>query len=161
VWCRVVGEELVIVAGTGAGLVEIARHELSTPGNPRIVDEHYPNHPGGNLPRPPKPRPRTPQEVAFLGLGAGAHRWLVEAAAAGTQRVRSKMATAVELAAVVGIEKVDQALGLAAIGGRFDEEDLTSICDHLAAAGGLGEVVIADEAHSAQPGTSSWRRLGR
>jgi hypothetical protein len=36
-----------------------------------------------------------------------------------------------------------------------------SILDHLATAGGLGEVVIADEAHSAQPGTSSWGRLGQ
>ena len=47
VWCRVVGEELVIVARTRAGLHEIARHELSTPGTPRIVDAHYPGHPGG------------------------------------------------------------------------------------------------------------------
>ena len=40
---------------------------------------------------------------------------LTEAAAAGAQRVRSKMARAVELAAVVGADRVDQALGLAAI----------------------------------------------
>lgn len=58
VWCRVVGEELVIVGRAAAGLAEIARHELSTPGTPRILDEHYPHHPGGNLPRPPKVRPR-------------------------------------------------------------------------------------------------------
>lgn len=161
VWCRVVGEDLVIVAGTSAGLAEVARHQLSTPGNPRIVDEHYPNHPGGNLPRPPKLRPRTPEEVAFLGLGEGAHRWLVEAGAAGASRVRSKMAKAVELAAVVGGEKVDQALGLAAIAGRFAEEDLASILDHLAATGAVKDVVVADEAHSAQPGTSSWGRLGQ
>ena len=50
----------------------------------------------------PGPRPRTAAEVAFLGLGEGAARWLTEAAAAGAQRVRSKMARAVELAAVVG-----------------------------------------------------------
>jgi hypothetical protein len=31
-WCRVVGEELAIVARPGSGLAEIARHELSTPG---------------------------------------------------------------------------------------------------------------------------------
>jgi transposase len=43
VWCRVVGEELVIVAMTDAGTAEIARHTLSTPGNPRIVDAHYPH----------------------------------------------------------------------------------------------------------------------
>jgi hypothetical protein len=40
VWCRVVGDELAIVALTSTGTTEIARHTLSTPGNPRIVDEH-------------------------------------------------------------------------------------------------------------------------
>lgn len=57
-----------MVAKTEYGLAEIARHELSTPGNPRILDEHYPNHPAGNLPRQPKPRPRTAEEIAFLDL---------------------------------------------------------------------------------------------
>jgi transposase len=160
VWCRVHGTELVIVARAGAGLAEIARHQLSTPGNPRIADKHYPGYPGGNGPRQPRPRPRTAGEVAFLGLGEGAARWLIEAAAAGTQRVRSKMARAVELAAVVGAANVDQALGMAAITGRFAEEDLPAIVDHLAAVGQAGHVVTADEAHSAQPGTSSWAALG-
>ena len=102
VWCRVVGEELVIVARTGRGAVEIARHRLSTPGSPPICDEHYPHHPGGNGPRQPRPRPRTEAEAAFLAIGDGAQRWLVEAAASGAARIRSKMARAVELAAVLG-----------------------------------------------------------
>jgi transposase len=161
VWCRVVGEELAVVARTGGGLAEVARHRLSTPGNPRICDEHYPNHPGGNLPRPPKIRPRTPEEVAFLGIGPGAHDWLVEASAVGAQRIRAKMARAVELAAVVGAEAVDDALGLAAIAGRFAEDDLASILDHRAGAGAPVEVVVADEAHSVQPGTSGWEGFGR
>lgn len=161
VWCRVVGEELAIVAATPAGLAEIARHRLSTPGNPRILDAHYPHHPGGNHPRAPKPRPRTPEEIAFLTLGEGAHRWLVEAAAAGATRVRSKMARAVELATVVGTERVDQALGLAALAGRFAEHDLASILDHLATSGAAADVVVADETHSAQPGTGSWGRFGQ
>ena len=160
VWCRVHGSELVIVARASTGLAEIARHRLSTPGNPRIADEHYPHHPAGNGPRQPRPRPRTAGEVAFLGLGEGAARWLIEAGAAGAQRVRSKMARAVELAAVVGAAKVDQALGLAAITGRFADDDLPAIVDHLAAAGQAGQAVTADEAHSAQPGTSSWAALG-
>src|SRR5258708_5436810 len=71
VWCRVHGTELVIVARAGAGLAEITRHRLSTPGNPRICDEHYPHHPGGNGPRRPRPRARTPAEQAFLELGEG------------------------------------------------------------------------------------------
>src|SRR5206468_1924889 len=48
VWCRVHGDELVIVGATDAGLAEIARHELSTPGHPQILDAHYPSHPAGN-----------------------------------------------------------------------------------------------------------------
>jgi len=71
------------------------------------------------------------------------------------------MARAVELAAVVGAGKVDAALGLAAIAGRFADGDLASIIDHLAAERQVGEVVRADEAHSAQPGTSGWALLGR
>src|SRR5215469_6804992 len=160
VWCRVVGEELVIVAMTPAGLAEIARHPLSTPGNPRVLDEHYPHHPGGNHPRPPRPRPRTKAEADFLAIGDGAHAWLIEAAATGTARVRAKMARAVEFAAILGADRVDQALGLAAAAGRFDEADLGSILDHLAVNGHPGDLVRADETHSAQPGTSSWRRFG-
>lgn len=71
------------------------------------------------------------------------------------------MAAAVELAAVLGTQRVDRALGLAAIAGRFDEQALASICDHLAVAGTAEAVVVADENHSAQPGTSSWGRLGQ
>jgi hypothetical protein len=93
VWCRVEGDELVIVGHGPSGLTEVVRHRLSKPGHPRILDEHYPGHPGGNGPRQPKPRPTAAAaEVAFLALGEGAQRWLVEAAATGAQRVRSKMA---------------------------------------------------------------------
>jgi hypothetical protein len=160
-WCRTQGEELVIVGRGPHGLEELCRHRLSTPGTPRIADEHYPHHPGGRHVHAPKPRPRTPEEVAFLQLGEGAHRWLIEAGAAGTARVRAKMAQAVELARALGAERVDQALGLAAIAGRFAEDDLASILDHLATAGQPGDVVWADEAHSVQPGTHSWGRLGQ
>jgi transposase len=160
VWCRVHGSELIITAATAAGPGEIARHRLSTPGNPRICDEHYPGHPGGNGPRQPRPRPRTAAEEAFLSLGEGAARWLTEAAAAGAQRIRSKMARAVELAAVTGPAQVDQALGLAAIAGRFGDHDLAAILDHLAVAGAAGDLVTADEAHSAQPGTGGWAAFG-
>jgi hypothetical protein len=161
VWCRTHGEELVIVGRGPHGLEELCRHRLSTPGNPSILDEHYPGHPGGRSVHAPKPKPRTPQEVAFLHLGEGAERWLIEAGAGGAARVRSKMAQAVELARALGAERVDQALGLAAIAGRFGDGDLASILDHLAAAGRPDELVIADETHSAQPGTGSWGRLGQ
>ena len=71
------------------------------------------------------------------------------------------MARAVELAAVVGADRVDAALGLAAIAGRSADGDLASIIDHLAAERAPGEVVIAGEADSVQLGTSGWARLGR
>ncbi|HCT75358.1 MAG TPA: IS21 family transposase [Micromonosporaceae bacterium] len=160
VWCRVAGDELVVVGRTAHGLTEIARHELSTPGTPSIVDAHYPNHPGGNLPRPPRPRPRTPDEVAFLDLGEGARRWLIEAGASGATKVRSKMRKAVELAAVLGAQQVEEALGLAAIAGRFGDGDLVSILDHLATSGAPTDVVFVDENHSVQPGTGPWGRFG-
>jgi hypothetical protein len=96
---------------------------------------------------------------AFLELGEGARRWLIEAAAAGAQRVRAKMAHAVELASLVGAARVDEALGLAAIAGRFADDDLPAILDHLAVHGTAGQVVTADEAHSAQPGTGGWAAL--
>jgi hypothetical protein len=156
-----VGTELAIVAMTPTGTAEIARHQLSTPGNPRIIDAHYPHHPGGNHPRPPRPRARTKAEVDFLAIGDGAHAWLVEAAATGTSRVRAKMSRAVEFATILDPARVDQALGLAATAGRFDEHDLGSILDHLATRGEPGDLVRADETHSAQPGTASWKGFGR
>jgi transposase len=161
VWCRTVGEELVIVAMTPTGTLEIARHVLSTPGNPRIVDAHYPHHPGGNHPRPPRPRARSKAEADFLAIGDGAHAWLVEAAATGAIRVRAKMARAVEFATILDTARVDQALGLAAAAGRFDDADLGAILDHLATHGLPGDLVRADETYSAQPGTGSWEGFGR
>ena len=161
VWCRAQGEELVICGRGEHGLEEVCRHRLGTPGSPRIADEHYPDHPSGRSVHAPKPRPRTPEEVAFLAIGQGAHRWLVEAAAAGASKLRRKMTRATELAAALGAERVDQALGLAAVAGRFDEHDLPSICDHLATTAPAADVVIAGEDHSVQPGTAGWGRLGQ
>ena len=100
-------------------------------GIPRSSTSTTRHHPGGNGPRSPKVRPKTEAEVAFCALGEGATRWLVEAAAVGAARVRTKMANAVELAALVGPARVEEALGLAAVAGRFGDGDLTSILDHL------------------------------
>ncbi|WP_274919657.1 IS21 family transposase [Streptomyces sp. WZ-12] len=174
-WVRADGDELVIVVDLSrlahrpewmhgpAGLVEVARHQLSLPGRPVIDLTHYPNHPqdmdGG--PRQPKPKPSTDAEKAFLDLGPGAKSWLIEAAAAGTSRMRVKMAAAVELAALVGVGEVDIALGLAATAGRFAEEDLMSIVQHRRHGSRPADLVVADEAHSVQPGTSAWADFGR
>lgn len=67
---------------------------------------------------------------------------------------------AVELAAHLGADRVDHALGLAAMAGRFADGDLAAICDHLASEGPPTDVVIADEDHSVQPGTSGWAAFG-
>jgi hypothetical protein len=160
VWCRVVGDELVVVARTKTGLTEITRHLLSIPGRPQILDAHYPHHPVGNEPRRPRLKARTAAEIAFLALGPGAERWLVDAAAVGAQRIRSKMARAVELASVVGAEQIDAALMLAATAGRFEDGALASITDHLSAGRPQLELVRAEEAHSAQPGTAAWEVTG-
>jgi transposase len=162
VWCRVHGEELIVTARTEAGLAEIARHRLSTPGNPRIDDAHYPTHPvSGSGPRPPRPKPTDETERAFLALGEGAYAWLVEAGASGAQRARSKMTDAVDLACIVGAELVDRALGVAAAAGRFDDGDIAAIAEHLAAGGADADTVPVDETHSVQPGTSAWEHFGR
>lgn len=162
VWVRADGDELVITANLEAGLTEVARHRLSTPGNPRIDLSHYPDHPQqpDGSPKPPQPRGRTSEEKAFLALGPGAHSWLVEAAAVGAQRVRSKMTAALELAALVGAEPVDAALGVAAAAGRFAEGDLLAIVHHRANGASVASLVVADEDHSVQPGTSSWASFG-
>ena len=176
VWVRAAGEELVIVADLAAlalrpswapaapaGLIEVTRHALSTPGRPRIEPAHYPGHPQdpSGAPRPPVPRPTSPAETAFLELGPGAEAWLVEAAAAGAVRVRARMAAAVELAALAGRGEVDAALGIAAAAGRFAPDDLLAIVTHRAAGAPSAELVVADQAHSAQPGTAAWEGFGR
>jgi transposase len=160
VWVRVVGDEVVIVARTAAGLREVARHERSTPGNPRIEDAHYPDHPSGRAVRP-RPRPVRPAERAFLALGPGAEAWLIEAASAGAVRIRAKMDRAVELTAILGAARVDEALAVAAAAGRFADGDLASICDHLAAHDADPDATIPDETFSVQPGTGAWAGLGR
>ena len=76
------------------------------------------------------PRAANPAEAAFLAIGDGAAAWLVEAAAAGTSRVRSKMAEAVAFAKLHGAAAVDQALGTAALAGRFADNDLAAILAH-------------------------------
>jgi len=84
----------------------------------------------------------------------------VEAAAAGTTRIRAKMAEAVELASLAGTAAVDAALGTAALSGRFGDGDLLSIAGYQAAGRAGGPVTVADEAYSAQPGTAAWAGFG-
>lgn len=140
-------------------MAEVARHRLSTPGNPRIDLAHYPDHPQDptGAPKPPKAKARSAAEAAFLGIGPGAHAWLVEAAAVGAQRVRSKMTEAVEFAALMGAGHVNDALQAAATAGRFADGDLLSILTfHGATHPSPGSTVVADPQHALQPGTAGW-----
>ena len=156
VWCRMVGEELAIIAMTNTGTAEIGRHQRST----RVIRASStsttrtiragitPAHRGRGPAAKPKPH--------FLAIGDGAYAWLVEAAATGTSRVRAKMARAVEFAAILDPGRVDQALGLAAAAGRFDDTDLGSILDHLAHPRRTRRPGPRRRNPPAEPGTASW-----
>ena len=162
VWVRVQGhgaDEQVIITHLGAdGPKEVARHRRATPGTPRLDDSHFPVQPAGALER--QPRAKTTAEAEFLGLGEGARLWLVEAAAAGTVRMRVKMAAAVELARLFTPGEVDWALGHAAVHGRFAEADLASILDHHRHHQTRGTEHRAGENVSLTQGTSSWAQYG-
>nr|WP_255426048.1 IS21 family transposase [Pseudonocardia sp. C8] len=166
VWVRFHGDDLIVTAvrdgsdGT-AGAVEVARHGRSTPGSPVIDDAHYPprsaaaNSHGERI-----PRATSAAEAAFLALGPGAAAWLVEAAAAGARGVRRKMTEAVALAKLHPPGQVDQALGTAAIAGRFAENDLMRILAHQAGETVAKPATQASETHSLQPGTAAWSGFG-
>ncbi len=166
VWVRVHGrgaDEQVVITHVGAdGPVEVARHDRATPGNPRLLDEHFGPQPAGPLER--RPRARNPAEVEFLGLGEGARLWLIEAAAAGTTKMRVKMTEALALAKLFDPVEVDWALGHAAVHGRFAEADLSSILDHHHGRGATGPAAgehRAGEDSSLTQGTAAWARLGQ
>ena len=154
VWVRVDGDQVVAVHCASSGPIEVARHQRSTPGHPMIDDAHYPPRPPGPLAR--RPKPTSAAEAEFLALGEGARLWLVEAASAGTSRIKVKMSQAVDLARLHGQIRVDWALGHAATYARFTDGDLASIL----AAHPLGDRHTAGEDHSLQPGTAAWGRLG-
>jgi hypothetical protein len=155
VWVRRHGEQVVISHVGPSGPAEVARHLVTTPGSPRVDGSHYPPAPPGALGRTPKPR--TAAEAQFLAIGDGAGLWLAEAAAAGTARMRAKMADAVQLAALHGPAAVDQALGRAAAAGRFAEPDLAAIIAHQAAAA-AGPDRQAGEQRTLAQGTAGWAR---
>ena len=162
VWVRVHGrgsdEQVVVVHLGPEGPVEVARHRRATPGSPQIIDEHFGERPAGALNRTPKAN--SSAEAAFLALGEGARLWLVEAAAAGTTKMRVKMTEALALAKLFDPGEVDWALGHAAVHARFAEADLASILDHHAAGVRDAKRHQAGEDHSLTQGTAAWARLG-
>jgi hypothetical protein len=153
VWVRRHGDQVVITHAGPGGPAEAARHQVTTPGSPRVDDAHYPPAPPGALNREPKAR--SAAEAQFLAIGDGARLWLAEAAAAGASRVRVKMAQAVQLAALHGADAIDAALGQAAAAGRFADGDLASVVAHQAAAA-PGEASRAGEQATLAQGTGGW-----
>jgi transposase len=162
VWVRVHGrgadEQVVIVHVGATGPLEVARHGRAAPGSPKMLDAHFPPAPPGALGRVPSAR--TVAEAAFLILGDGARVWLAEAAAAGTTKMRVKMAQAVQLAKLFTPAEVDWALGHAAVHARFAEADLASILDHHATITAAGPSSRASEDHSLTQGTGGWATFG-
>ena len=158
VWVRSDGEQLIVVQIDEQGPREVARHQLTTPGRPRINDEHYPPRPADALER--KPRARSMEEREFLAIGQGAERWLTRAAAEGTQRIRRKMAEAVDLAKLHGAEQVNEALTRCASYGRFADGDLASVLAHQQTATVI-PMPARSEDRSLQASTRSWEAVGR
>ncbi len=151
VWVRVAGDEVVVVAGGPGEVKEVARHRRVGPGQAQIDPSHYPER---KEPADRRPKATNAAEAAFLALGEGAKLWLVEAAAVGTRGIEARMHEAVALARIVGVDRVDEALGLAAMAGRFGPGDLAAICDARRT-----EVRRADPSTSLQPGTGRWAGL--
>jgi hypothetical protein len=87
---------------------------------------------------------------------------LIKAAAAGTQRVRRKMAEAVDLSKLHGADQVNRALETCARAGRFADGDLASVLAHQARTRG-GELLLfpAKESSSLQRSTRAWESFGR
>ena len=117
----VASEQQVVIRHAGA---EVIRHDPVAPGEVAC---------GGLLDPMRQPtrgiRPRTPAEVAFLGLGPAAEAFLRSAAAAGTLRLESELAAIVELVPIWGREPVSEALSRATRFRRFKAADVRAILD--------------------------------
>jgi hypothetical protein len=160
VWVRGTETEVIIVHVGDGGPVEVARHKLTRPGTPAIIDDHFPPAPAGALER--MIRPTNKAEEEFLGLGAGAALWLKEAAAAGTGKIRHKMERAVTLAKVLGADEVDKGLGAAAVHQRFTHEDLLSIVNTGNATSHTTSTThtVTDQGQWLSQGTGGWANFG-
>ncbi len=126
----VLGGELVITHRGGG----IARHRLVGPGELSLDDAHY-----GRKAQPPvrAVRPRTPAEIAFLGLGPVAVAFLRGAAAGGTARLATEIAEIVDLERAHGREVLLAALERALAFRRFRAADVRAI---LAAGAGTPQL---------------------
>jgi Mu transposase, C-terminal domain len=126
---RLVGTRVEVRADEGQIVIgqdgeEVARHGAVAPGEVATDDAHY----GGKAAGPTRAiRPRTPGEVAFLGLGPVAERFLRAAAAAGTGRLAGEVAEIVALESSWGRDTLIQALERAVTFRRFKAADVRAI----------------------------------
>ncbi|MGH2466881.1 MAG: IS21 family transposase [Candidatus Limnocylindrales bacterium] len=124
-----IGRRVDLVVTGGALVIsergtEIAHHRLVGPGEMSLDDAHYPGHA-----RTPVRaiRPRTPAEIAFLGLGPVAAAFLRAAAAAGTSKLGVELGLIVDLERAHGRETLVAALERALAYRRFRAVDLRAI----------------------------------
>jgi transposase len=130
---RLVGATVAVVVDHGALIllepatgVIVAEHELVSPGEVSILDEHY----DGPRPAPSRgPRPKTQAEKQFCALGSEAEQFLVGAAAIGNTRLKSELDTLLGLGAAHGEQVLVDALRRAVAFRRFRAADVRSILD--------------------------------
>lgn len=114
------GPELVIRHADA----EIARHRPVGPGELSLLDEHY-DRPAR---RPARAvRPRTPAEIAFLGLGPVAEAFLRAAAASGATKLPTELGLIADLERAHGRAALVAALERALAFRRFRAADVRSI----------------------------------
>lgn len=141
---ELIGQRLEVIASDGEIMIEaegrtVARHLLVAPGEVSIIDDHY----GGPRRSPARGiRPRSADEKAFLALGAAAEGFLRAAAAAGTVKLSTELASICGLEAAWGREKLIAAVERATGFRRFRAEDVRSI---LEAGNGVPQIVDQGE----------------
>ncbi|MGZ6340041.1 MAG: IS21 family transposase [Candidatus Limnocylindrales bacterium] len=133
---RYIGRKVNLVVAGGALVIsadgsDVARHRLVGPGEMSLDDAHYP---GRAQPPARAIRPRTPAEIAFLGLGSAAGPFLRAAAASGMPRLAGEIADIVALEPAYGRDALAGALERALTYRRFRAADLRAI---LAAGAGV------------------------
>ncbi|MFB8368091.1 hypothetical protein ACFC25_01865 [Pseudarthrobacter sp. NPDC055928] len=85
-------EQVIIIHHGTGGQVEVARHDRVRPGSPALNDDHFPGT-RAKIAGDYEVRARSADEPAFFAIGDGARTWLIEAAAARTERMNVKWPT--------------------------------------------------------------------
>lgn len=155
---ELIGNRVEVIASDGEILIEagsrlVACHLLVAPGEVSIIDDHY----GGPRRSPARGiRPRSATETVFLSFGAAAEGFLRAAAAAGTAKLGTELASICELEAAWGRQTLTAALERATTFRRFRAADVRSI---LEAGSGVPRVVEEGEALLVQLPTVPTRSL--